>query len=112
MNDSLADRCEYSVNVWCSVHHTYFQLLRSASRISSSSLSTAWCSDAGSCAFAPGRNICTKIPNSTVPPVSRCTHGALLQRVVPNDRLSDSPSEVKRPMERRSPPTERVIRLL
>ena len=79
MNDSLADRCEYSVKVWCSVHHTYFQLLRSASRISSSSLSTAPCSEAGSCAFGPGRNICTKIPNSKVPPVpSVC--GPLLPR--------------------------------
>ena len=48
MNDSLADRCEYSVKVWCSVHHTYFQLFRSASRISSSSFSTAPCSEAGS----------------------------------------------------------------
>src|SRR5687767_6132748 len=70
MNDSLADRCEYSGRQWCSVTHTYFHPHSSARRIRSSSLRSVEYSFSGLCASWPRMFIITKIPNSTGPPES------------------------------------------
>ena len=55
MNTSLEEQWLYSVRQWCSENHTYFQLVRSASPISSTSRMNISRSRSGSCASGPGR---------------------------------------------------------
>jgi hypothetical protein len=48
---SFAEMWEYSQRKWCSVHHEYFQLLRSPTSASATSLIRRVCSASGSVAI-------------------------------------------------------------
>ena len=72
MNDSLADRCEYSVRAWCSLTQTYLKLCLSAWTIVSMSSWSASSSLSGSWASAPYTGVWMKIPNSMRSPSGAC----------------------------------------
>ena len=59
MRVSLAEMCEYSLRKWCSVNHAYFQLWRSPTSHSATSLMSRSCSAFG---FLAATSLCTKPP--------------------------------------------------
>ena len=64
-NDSLAERCEYSVRKWCSVAHVYLNPLRSAAWIDVTSSSSRRVLDDGVGGLLVRQVEALKSPNST-----------------------------------------------
>src|SRR5438046_2482845 len=77
ISTSLAEMCEYSSKKWCSVNQAYFQLCRSASSHSPTSLTSRSCSAFG---LAARQSLCTKPPWKR--PNSMCC-GPLLRGAAP-----------------------------